>query len=1122
MKIYRSNRVEALLDSMLEVLRHPQDSPFASECIVVQSKGMSAWLSMQLSRRFGVWANPDFPHPRQFIQRILRATLGADGNLVQRYSRERLVFVIFDLLAQCATEPAFHPLSSYLSGDSPAKKLQLCRQLAHLFDQYAVYRPEMVLAWEEGDYLAHGRDLGADGWQPELWRRIVARIGCCSPARLMVQARIALASSVIPFPDQLPERLSIFGIDTLPRIYLAIINELARVTPVHLFLFSPAEGYFADIRSSAELKRIQAKSPEYHVSLDLHWETGNPLLASLGMLARDFQLMLEEDCAYLDMGDHFALHESPATMLEVLQDDIHRLNQRCSADAGCLPKILADGDSSLMLHACHGRLREVEVLQDQLLSLFQTDPSLNPREILVMLPDVGLYAPLIEAVFSVPDGDRRQIPYRIADRPGGSDAYLVDIFFQLLELASGRITAPELMELFSCAAVRDRFGIASEELPLIRHWLDKSGIRWGMDEEHRERFGQPRDRQNTWRFGFDRMVLGYALRSDGDFFADVLPCEGIEGQGAELAGRFIHYCETLFSQLESIAGRRTIREWQILLAGLLDSLFLVERTQEWQLQKILDAMAEIVSEAEESSPALEFALADLIILLREKLYREAHSQGFMAGGLTFCGMLPMRTVPFKVICLLGMNDGEFPRVEHPQGHDLVARYPEVGDRSRRNDDRYLFLEALLAAREKLLIFYVGSSSRDGKNLPPAVVVEELIDTLSDSFLLAGESESSPAERRKLLLKRLSVRHPLQPFSLRYFDGKHRGLFSFAQDYCAAAAAKEKGRSVYGKFLPAPLPFSPEAPARITMADLHRCLARPARWFLENRLSLFLEEREEALAEREPVNLVELERYHLARELLGARREGHGEALHILARWRGEGRVPLGASACAVFAELDETVQPIVSRLSPFEVSGKLPPLSGEARLGPRLVVAGELSERYAAGLIRGTNSSLHGRVLLAAWLDHLFLCAVNPADQQLETIIVGKGEKGSADGARLRFASEAGKHLAVFSQIFFAASREPLLFFPKSSYAFARAFSGGRGSEESRFKAACKKARDAYTGSAFVVGEGADPCCRQLFRDEIPIGEGYSPYQAGVPAFDFADLAMLVFGPMLEHLEDLS
>ncbi|MFA7384107.1 MAG: exodeoxyribonuclease V subunit gamma [Desulfurivibrionaceae bacterium] len=1125
MHIYRANRVESLLDSLADVLLAPLSSPFAPECIIVQSKGMATWLAMQLSGRFGVWANPDFPHPRQFVQRVLRATLGEEGDRVQRYSRERLALLICALLDECRHDPDFSPLTSYLADGPLSKKLQLARQIANLFDQYAVYRPEMILAWEEGGNQPFTHALAEDLWQPKLWRQLVAQLGCCSPARLMLRARQALAAGVIPFPHLLPARVSLFGIDTLPAVYLGIMGELAQILPVHFHLFSPAQGYFADIRSQAEAHRALARMPAGQEETDLYLEVGHPLLASMGGMARDFQEVLENEVSYLEAGEQYTAHVAPQTMLEVLQNDILHLCHRRPADDNAAPLILAGDDTSLRIHACHSRLREVEVLQDQLLALLQDDPLLAPREIVVMLPEVSAYAPLIEAVFGFSPEDRRFIPFRIADRSLLSGAVLIEVFFRFLQMASGRMPASEVLDLLACEAIHLNFGISPEELPKIRLWVEKSGIRWGIDELHREARQQPKERQNTWRFGFDRLTLGYAVRADGGFLGDILPYEEIEGQAAELAGRFIHFCETLFAAADKLTSARELPDWQPVIHDLLAALFLEDSPQAWQVQKIRDNLARIVLEAEDAGFSQPLDLNGLMILLKEKLSGQATAQGFLEGGLTFCGMLPMRSIPFKVVCLLGMNDGEFPRIEHPQSFDLIARYPQRGDRAKRNDDRYVFLEALLATRERFLIFYLGNTLRDGKELPPSVVVEELIDSLAESFSLelelSGESGASIAEHRKRMVARLVTRHPLQPFSRRYFSGTEARLCSFASEYCLAAQAREAGVRTRHAFLPTPLPTADFKPALLSLPEMSRYFSQPVRWFLESRLGLFLQDKSRELQDREPIHLDNLEKYQLNRDLLAMKGEGLSRPEPLLARWRGEGRVPLGQGAQAVFAEIRETVRPIVEQLLAHETGEPLPPLRREIALSPELTLHGELGNRYSSGHLCWSNSLLHGRILLPVWLEHLFLSAVAPDDQRCETIVIGRGScKGTAQVFRFSPVDEAAGVLLELTTLFADGLNAPLPFFPQSGLVFARIMASGKGSEEERRLVAFAKAEEEYLGSDFAPGEGDDPYCRQLFGEALPVAPGYALYREG-NSQTFAELATRIFLPMLKQMEEL-
>lgn len=1112
--------MEALLAALVDLVRKPQAFPFAAETIVVQGRGMAAWLGMRLAERFGVWANPDFPQPRQCVQRILRATLGQEGDLVQRFSRERLTFVLGDLLDRCPEDSDFSPIRAYLRSSPGAGRMELARQLAHLFDQYAVYRPAMVLAWEQGDDRMEGRDPGADRWQPLLWRGVVERLGGSSPARLMVRAQQALAAGEVPFPEMLPQRLSLFGIDTLPPVYLALFNQLSGLVPLHFFLFSPSEAYFAHITSLAEQERTLSRISLDHAEAESCFETGHPLLASCGGLGRDFQKILEEETQYRDAGEYFFAHGEPATLLEVLQNDILHLVQRRAGDEAFPPLPLLAHDSSLTLHRCHSRLREVEVLQDQLLALLQEDPSLKPRDMVVMLPDVELYASLIQAVFTRPSADPRFLPFRIVDRAATAATPLFEVFFRILDLARGRVTAPEVMELLNCPAIQEKFGLGAEDLPRFRLWLHAAGICWGVDEEHRQRLGQPRERQNTWGFGFDRLTLGYALRWDRDLPGAVLPCEAVEGQGADLAGRFILCCETLFAGLSQLLPPRDVPGWQAVFSALLESLFAADASQAWQLQRLRDWLGEIGGEARDAGFTGQLDLGDMASLLRGKAGQAGSAHGFGEGGITFCGMLPMRAIPFRVVSLLGMNDREFPRQEPVFSFDLLRRFPRAGDRSRREDDRYLFLEALLAAREKVLIFFVGSSMRDNSSLPPSLLVEELLDCVAGSFFLdaSGEGKVEPGQEREAFVRRLLVRHALQPFHPDYFSGRDPRLFSFAGEYCQGALARMRDGAARPLFFFQPLPGQEAPLARLSLAELKRYFANPARWFLEKRLGLFLGHREILLPEREPISLDYLSQYALAREFLEVRLAGELGEEELFRRWQGQGRLPLGASAQCVFSEIVARVAPVLAALSPFVSGDKLPPLSVELPLGPGLTLTGTLQGRQAHGLVCGTNSRLHGRVLFPAWLDHLFLCAAQPVDQGRETIIVGRGEKDRAELLRLRPVAGAVELLARLAGLYAGGLNRPLLFFPESSHVFARAWLKETGSEEERGRVALARARETYGGNWQVSGEGETPWPRQLFAGTDPLAADQA-VAAGTTSF--AELACSLFNPLLDHLEIL-
>lgn len=1109
--IYRSNHLEQLLEKMAAVVSIPPPSPFAPECIVVQSRGMATWINMELSRRFGVWANPFFPHPRQFLQLVLGAVLGEQGNSGQNFTRERLTFAVLELLPSLLPAPEFGKLRSYLGVAAESKRLHLARRLAYVFDQYMIYRPELLLAWEEKE--RGGVPLGEeDRWQPLLWQAIVDHLQAPSPVRLLHEALQALAGGALRHPELLPSRVSFFGIVSLPRIYLRLFSRLAACCPVHFFLTAPTSFYWGDIRSKREILRGRGRTGAEDSAGE-----GHPLLASCGALARDFQDILEEEADYLETEDDlFVGLARPGTLLEQLQDDI--LQMRCRGDGPQYepPLPFPAGDNSLEIHACHSMLRELEVLQDHLLSLLSGPDPCLPHEILVMTPAIAGYAPLIAAVFDRDPADSRFIPYHVADRSESCGALVIEAFFALLSLMRSRFRLSAVLSLLEYDAVRNRFAIGSADLPGLRDWLIESGIRWGIDEEHRALQGQPDDRQNTWRFGLDRLLLGYAMPlAGGRTFCDILPCDVAEGKDADLLGSFLHFAETLFSWRRLLVTDNPISRWQEMVNELLEALLAPGPEETGQLEKIRRAMAELAAESREALYAGPMTLQELESLLREKLTAAIGPYGFLEGGVTFCEMLPMRSIPCRVVCILGMNDGAFPRERDPLSFDLMARFPQKGDRSPRSDDLYLFLASLLSARQKLWISYVGFSSKDNAGLPPSVVVDELLDCISETFHVAG---ANAADRRRKVAGLLVTSHPLQPMSIRYFDGSDPRLFSFAGQYCRAAGQAPAPEGKEALFFDRPLGSPAPEMNRLQLSELQRFFYLPARWFLQKQLNLYIAGPEDEPEERLPFFPAGLEKYRLRDDLLWQRDMAADESYTLL---RGQGRLPAGGMGSFVFRQLQEAVTPLARQLGELTAAARLPDLVTVYEQPGSWTMAGDIGGRYRLGLVRAVSGKASATFLLKAWLEHLFLCAVSPADQAPITWLIFQGEDGQVELRRFVAAGAAAELLADLTDLFVKGQRAPLLFFPKASYAFAAAMkadaAAGKGDNQ---EAALEKARKAFFGDKFSQArfEGDSPSVRQLWGDRNPLAHDFL-FQAGASAGSFAELSLRVYLPLLDGLE---
>jgi exodeoxyribonuclease V gamma subunit len=1110
--VHRSNRMERLVDILAEVVATPAGCATDAECVVVQGRGMERWLGQELARRLGIWANPDFPFPRRLIRRAFAETRDESDDEIDPYQPETMTWSIAALLAVFVEEPSFAPVRAYLATDAGVRRrVQFAERVAHTFDQYVLYRPSMVMDWER-----HAQD----DWQAVLWRALTARHGS---THIAARARSFFARrDGAWFGEGFPRRVSVFGISSLPPLYVEVLAAIALQVETHLFVLSPSREYWADIRSRREIIRelTRRDADPDEVAAALHLAEGSPLLASLGRLGRDFQQVLESRTQYVeDAGDAY-VDPGTATMLATLQSDILSLLHR-GLEAGQAPPLTIEPDDrTISIHACHAPRREVEVLHDQLLALFESDPTLQADEVVVMTPAIDTYAPFIDAVFGVRE---RQIPYRIADRHVRTTQGVVDAFFRALGVVTGRLAAPDVLDLLGLEAIRARFEIGAEDLDHLRRWVREAGIRWGADAAHRQAVGQPALLQNTWRFGLDRLLLGYAMTgAERTLFAGVLPYDDVEGTSAEALGRLAAFYEQLCAYHGTLQAPRSLAAWRDVLTQLLADLVALSTATAHQHHAIRVALATLAARAVCAGFDEAIDLETLRVQLEGELQRGASTRGFLTGGVTFCALVPMRSIPFRVVCLLGMNDGEFPRTAETPGFDRIAQRPLCGDRSRRDDDRYVFLEALLAARERLLITYVGQSIRDGSEIPPSAVVSELLDTLDATFrgpkMIAASAAATPSPTQlenPAVRQHVLVRHPLQAFSPRYFgaDGDPR-LFSFVRANCEGARSLIDTRGRRPAFLTRPLPFPADIPRTVTVDELARFFENPARCLLQTRLRLWLGRDVERLLEREPLELDTLDYWRVGDAVLRRALQGENPAAAFEAV-RATGQLPLGTLGQCTYEDLQPQVEALVAHASEGPQGTPLPPLEVDTEVaGTR--VTGMLRDVRSTGQVRCQFAVVGPRHELGLWVRHLVLNCLAPPSLPRDSVLIGRSAKhASGTIVRLQPVADPVAILTDLLDLYWRGLQTPLPFFPRSSHRYVEHLRASpRGRETRRTEQALEAAAGEFAKTEPGWGDALDPYVRQIFAtndlfealDLLPNGRR-----------DFAATAGGVFDPLLQH-----
>ncbi|MDX2020381.1 MAG: exodeoxyribonuclease V subunit gamma [Deltaproteobacteria bacterium] len=1112
-----SNRTEALVDALVQVVATQQGGPFARETIVVQGRGMAAYLTQRLAGAFGVFAHGDFSFPRKYTERCVEALLGQQAAAAAQVSEDQLTWLVLAEFESCLHDPAFARLGAYLKQDERGtKRFQLARRLGTLFDRYITYRPELVQAWSQGD--TGGIDEGQQ-WQAALWRRIEPKFGAQHFAAVQ-QLWHAKAQEQQHRPAGLPERVCVFGISSLPPAYVRVLLAASRWVQTHIFVFSPSDKDWWNSTSRTEWARAVASGQDPQA---LYLDPGHPLVSSCGTVGADFRRVLGDTVERLTLGEAmderyqrpdgrtllsrlqarmFDLHAAPTAPVEASPIPSKGKPARTTAQMA-LPFLSAAPvaappagpalDGSISIHACHSPMREVQVCRDQLLALMtRAQDPVAPHEVVVMMTDVETYAPFVEAVFGEDPTATTHIPFRIADRKLRADSPVVDAFFRALDLVGSRMSAPAVLDLITASAIESRLGLQGADLDLLTEWLMGAGVRWGLDADHRQQHGQPANNQNTWEFGLDRLLLGYALPTAGQaLFAGVLPYDEIEGKQAADLGVVVGFLQTLFGHIKTLQAPRTVPAWREAFLVLLSDLVGNDEASDWQHQHIRQALGALQSEAESAGFTGDVDLGVMRAWLQERVDAALPERGFLAGGVTFCAMVPMRSIPFRVVCILGLNDGAFPRATRTTDFDLVVRGPQgpqPGDRDRRLDDRYLFLETLCAAREQLLITYTGQSVRDNAVRPPSVLLSELLDALV-----------TPEVTRDRLEQALVVRHPLQGFSRRYFTGQDARLWSYAGQFHQAA-------SRLGRSLVEPPPFVTQAlppmqEAQVAFSDLQRFFNDPLRFFLQRRVRVDFPEVGHDLPSREPTQLSGLQRHDVGSRVLAGLR-GAGQALQeqVFAVSRATGLLPFGSLGQVFLEEVSQQASGIAAVATGL-MAVPSPPVPFDKKLSSGVHLVGTLDGLYSSGAVSLQFGRLKPGRQLRAWVSHLMLCWLAPADVPPVTMLIGPAPDLEIPMLlRFRRVEQPQPLLQELVTLFLQGQQAPLRFQADAAFAFV---DPGKNAKRPAMERAVNAYRDA---SKF------------LFHWTRALGDDAPPFAAlhsRGPAFE--ELAERVVGPLLAH-----
>ena len=1110
-QIHRSDSPDLLVDALCDVIEVPLDDPFATEIIAVPTRGIDRWLTERIASTFaergigdGVSANIDFPFPYRLSSGIL-SQIPDTAVSAEAWSRRAVMSHLERIIDEHSDDDWMWLITRFVEGpegesESGAQRLRAAQKIERLLSSYSRYRPSMMEAWSDGD------DVGPDGepiagfarWQPHLWRVLREQIEVAPLYETLPGALVTLRSGMADV--DLPQRISVYGATALDPMDLAVLEAISQTTDVHLFLLHPSPVLWEDtaplISGLAESSRSVGRDddPGRHVAK-------HPFLRSWAQESRELQVMLGSPGERpMDVREQVGI--APATLLEELQSDI-RANRDPSSDPNpdISERVVDGADRSIQIHSCHGAQRQVEVLRDALLHILSDDPTLEPRDIIIMTPDLETFAPLIDAAFPAStshDGALPDLRVRIADRAPSRTNPLVRFAGTILDLAGSRLGAGAVAQLIALPEVQRRFGIDTDTTADMGRLVDDANIRWGLDADHRDRNGAGSRDEHTWRRGIDRVLTGVFFDDDPIRTAgDVAPLTGMEGQSAAAAGHLAVVIERLASVVELLGSPDPVSRWADKISVAVRLLAAPAWDDEWQWAQLERLLDETFPQEVPGTPDPEIGIGEASILVEPWTEDGPSRLHHRTGNVTVSSLVPMRSVPYRVVCLVGMEHDRFPRSSRHDGDDLLVDNEMIGDRDRAAEDRQLLLDALMAAGDHLVVTYTGRDPLTNAFYPPAVPIAELLEVVAE---MVGDHGA----------KSVVTKHPLQPFSPDVFtDGKLgvAGPWGFDPIQRAGAVAVSERVDEAGDVDDVGFdPISVETP---TLDQLIAYLKAPSATFLRHSFGMFIPSMDDPPDDELPTGLNGLEQWGVNSRILTGIQGGHDIEL-LVVHERATDNVPAGELATEILDEaLDLAARIVAAANDTGCMSKSFVPVTGTVVIAGDSISGSVVADLDLALVCDVSPSRDKPTRRIALYTQVAFLTALDP-DRAWRGVMIGKADKDNVAVVTIgpfgetapERSKEAMRRLGYLTALYRDGMAVPIPIFPESSYAWQAA-------EEDKQHT---KTRAKWEPGWYTDGEREEPAHRMLFEELATVGD--------LADSEFPRYAEKLWSPILEVSEE--
>ncbi|MFI4853104.1 MAG: exodeoxyribonuclease V subunit gamma [Candidatus Makana argininalis] len=792
--IYHSNNTDMLkiIVSLLISVKKKNVDPLKPEIIVVKNKNISEWLKIKLSEQLGIYSNIKFITISKFIWTMISNLL---PNIKYKYIQNNSIMTwkIMSLIPNIINNKYFLKIKLYLNNNDIVKKFKFSRSLSYIFKQYLIYRPDWLKSWINGK-LVNG--LSEEQiWQSFLWRKLIHNKLNYNELILQNYDNFHYFEKIIKNKylkkKKLPNRAFIFGISSIPPMYIKLLELLGHYMDIHNMIINPCKNYWGDIEYLNLFEKIinkyikennniisvkKKKKNIFKQNID-KFKLGNYFLSSWGKKCKEYIYLISNLNRIIEINAF--IKPNNTNILNLIKKDILFLKKYSFDDKKniyknkILKRMIKKKDFSISINSCINFFKEIEILYEKILFLMSQDHKLKPQDIIVMAPNINIYLPSIKSIF----GNyhlKNNLPFYISDIISKEINLISKAFIRLLNLPFIKLSTKEIIKLLEVKSISYKFKIKNKEIDILKKWMLESGIKLESDEEKKN--DKLITNFNSFNFGFNRMFLGYAMESCYGYWNNILPYDKTYGLSSVLLGNFYNLINNIKYFKKKLSKPKKIKSWFAISEMIISSFFCATSYKE---KDVLILIKKTWKKILKNCYKSQFKDKISIKLITEELFNILNKKkiinNYLFGKINFCNIKSMSSINFKIVCILGINDNIFIKKKNRNNFNLIYKYPRIGDKNILEDYKYCFLESMLSAKNIFYISFIGNNIKNNNINTTSIFVNELIDYISNNFYIEGDKNLDNKQMMINVIKHIFKYHENKIFlkpNIFYFKKKN--------------------------------------------------------------------------------------------------------------------------------------------------------------------------------------------------------------------------------------------------------------------------------------------------------------------------------------------------------------